>query len=75
MDPNPLKQGVLTEYSTAIGTVARKLVREHAVELAMINGRSMQEVRKSDWQQAKRELTGGPDLAPKKASGYFQGPT
>ena len=67
MNPNPLKQGVLTEYSTGIGTVTRQMLRERAIELAMINGRSVQEVRKSDWQQAKRELTGEPDLDPKEA--------
>ena len=67
MNSNPLKQGVLTEYSAGLGTVNRKMVRERAVELAMINGRSVQEVRKSDWEQAKRELTGAPDLDPKEA--------
>ena len=37
------------------------MVRERAIELALINGRSAQEVLKSDWDQAKRELTGEPD--------------
>lgn len=68
MNPNPLKQGSLTENSKGIGTVTRKMVRERAVELAVINGRSMQEVSKSDWDQAKSELTGEPDLAPKAAA-------
>ena len=57
MKTNPLKDGVLTENSAGIGTVTRKMVRERAVELAVINGRSAQEVSKSDWEQAKRELT------------------
>jgi hypothetical protein len=61
MKTNPLKDGVLTENSTGIGTVTRKMVRERAVELAVINGRSAQDVSKSDWQQAKQELTGSPD--------------
>ncbi|MGA9777650.1 MAG: hypothetical protein ACLPRE_11315 [Limisphaerales bacterium] len=60
MNNNPLKQGVLTENSQGIGTVTRRMVRERAVELATINGRSAQEVAKSDWEQAKRELTGEP---------------
>ena len=30
-------------------------------------GRSAQEVSKSDWEQAKRELTGGSDMDPKEA--------
>ena len=42
MKINPLKQGVLTENSTGIGTVTRQMVRERAVELAAINGRSAQ---------------------------------
>ena len=67
MNKNPLKQGILTENSAGIGTVTRKMVRERAVELAVINGRSAPEVSKSDWEQAKRELTGEPDMDPKEA--------
>jgi hypothetical protein len=64
MKANPLKEGALTENSAGIGTVTRKMVQERAVELAAINGRSAQDVSKSDWDQAKRELTGdsGTDL-------------
>jgi hypothetical protein len=40
------------------------MVRIRAVELAIINGRSSQEVSKSDWEQAKRELTGEPEMDP-----------
>jgi len=67
MKPNPLKDGVLTENSAGIGTVTRKMVRERAVELAVMDDRSAQKVSKSDWQQAKRELTGQPDMDPKEA--------
>ena len=67
MKTNPLKDGVLTEGATGIGTVTRKMVRERAVELSVINGRSAQDVSKSDWEQAKRELTGEPDMDPKEA--------
>ncbi len=66
MKTNPLKDGVLTENSAGIGTVTRKMVRERAVELAVINGRTTQEVSKTDWEQAKRELTGEPDADPKE---------
>ena len=58
----------MTENSAGLGTVTRKMVRERAVELAVINGRSAQEVSKSDWDQAKRELTGEPDTDPKEAA-------
>jgi hypothetical protein len=61
MKTNPLKEGALTENSAGIGTVTRKMVQERAVELAAINGRSAQDVSKSDWDQAKRELTGDSD--------------
>ena len=64
MKTNPLKQGILTENSAGLGTVTRKMVRERAVELAVIDGRSALEVSNSDWAQAKRELTGQPDTDP-----------
>jgi hypothetical protein len=64
MKTNPLKEGVLTEHSVGLGTVTRKMVRERAVELAVISGRSVQNVSKADWEQAKRELTGEPAADP-----------
>jgi hypothetical protein len=67
MKTNPLKDGVLTENSAGIGTVTRHMVRERAVELAVISGRSAHDVSKSDWEQAKRELTGHSDTDPKQA--------
>ena len=67
MKTNPLKEGALTENSVGIGAVTRQMVQERAVELALINGRSAQEVSKSDLEQAKRELTGEPDADPKVA--------
>ena len=67
MRTNPLKEGTLTENSAGLGTVTPEMVRERAAELAVINGRSAQEVTKSDWEQAKRELTGEPESDPKEA--------
>jgi hypothetical protein len=67
MKTNLLKEGTLTANSAGIGTVTRKMVRERAVELALINGRTAQDVSKSDWEQAKRELTGDPDADPQAA--------
>src|SRR5271170_2330287 len=63
----PLKQGALIENSSGIGTVTREMVRKRAVELAIINGRSAHEASKADWEQAKRELTGEPEIDPKEA--------
>jgi hypothetical protein len=68
MKTNPLKQGLLTENAAGIGTVSREMVRQRAVELAVINGRSSKEVSKSDWDQAKRELVGQADTDPKEAA-------
>ena len=51
----------MTENSAGIGTVTHKMVQERAVELAVINGRSAQDVSKADWEQAKQELTGDSD--------------
>lgn len=67
MKTNPLKDGVLTENSAGLGTVTRKMVQARAAELAVINGRLAHEASKSDWEQAKRELTGKPDTDPKDA--------
>ena len=64
MKTNPLKEGVLTEHAAGLGTVTRKMVRERAVELAIINGHSPLEVSKSEWERAKRELTGEPPAEP-----------
>jgi hypothetical protein len=68
MKIDPLKEAALIINSTGVGTVTHKMVRERAVELAVIDGRSAQEVSKSDWEQAKRELTGGSDMDPNEAA-------
>ena len=65
---NYLKEGGLIENSDGIGELSRRMVRERAVELAIINGRSAKEVSKDDWEQAKRELSGQPDADPKTAA-------
>ena len=61
MSTNPLKEGALTENSAGIGTVTPKMVRQRAIELAAINGRSEQQISRSDREQAKLELTGNSD--------------
>jgi hypothetical protein len=66
MKTNPLKEGALTKNSAGLGTVTREMVQKRAVELAAIDGRPVQDVSNSDWQQAKRELTGEPDADPKE---------
>jgi hypothetical protein len=68
MDTNPLNKGVITENSIGIGTVTRKMVRERARELALIEGRVPPQVLQVDYEQAKRELTGEADLDPQEAA-------
>jgi hypothetical protein len=67
MKTNPLKEGALTENSVGIGTVTRDMVHMRAAELAVIGGRSPNHPTMSDFAQAKRELTGEPDIDPKDA--------
>ncbi|MEI6279268.1 MAG: hypothetical protein WCQ16_07800 [Verrucomicrobiae bacterium] len=57
MKTDPLKQGALTDNSTGIDSVTGGLVMNRAIELALINGRSAIELSKTDWEQAKREMT------------------
>jgi len=61
MKKNPLNQGVLTNNFAGIGPVTRPMVHARARELALIAGRSAQEVTQADYGQAKRELTGESD--------------
>ncbi len=42
------------------------MVRARAVELAVINGRSAQVMSSADWNEAKRELTGGQEQDPRQ---------
>ena len=44
------------------------MVRQRAAELAAIDGRSAQDVSKSECEEARRELTGEPDTDPKEAA-------
>jgi hypothetical protein len=68
MTRNPLKDGNISENSAGIGTVTRKMVRGRAEELAMINGDWLRKVSTSDYEQARQELTGEPDMAPEEAA-------
>ena len=67
MDKNPLDKGLLSENSVGIGPVSRAMQRQRAIEVAIMDGRSAQDVNKSDWEQAKRELAGDPDGDPNEA--------
>ena len=62
MTQNPLSKGVLTENDLGIGPPTRKMAQARARELALMAGRVPPHVTQADYEQAKRELTGGPDM-------------
>jgi len=62
MANNPLSKGVLTENFAGIGSVTREMVYKRAQELALLAGCVPPQVRQSDYDQAKGELTGGTDI-------------
>ena len=59
MNPNPPGKVILTDDAIDTNPVAGRMVMARAIELASIDGRSAIDLSISDWQQAKRELTGG----------------
>jgi hypothetical protein len=67
MKTNPLKDGVISENSAGIGTVTPQMVRARAAELAVIDGEMSGAATVAHLAQAKRELTGEPDIDPKEA--------
>ena len=67
MKKNPLKEGIISENSAGVGTVTPEMVRARAAELAIIDGHLSSAATKSHFAQAKRELTGVPDIDPKEA--------
>jgi hypothetical protein len=62
MTQNPLSKGVLTENDVGIGPPTRKMVQARSRELALIAGRVPPRVTHADYEQAKRELMGEPDM-------------
>jgi hypothetical protein len=68
MTRNPLKDGNISENSLGIGTVTRKMVRGRAEELATINGDWLHKASASDFEHARQQLTGEPDIAPQTAT-------
>jgi Protein of unknown function (DUF2934) len=61
MKTNPSEETSLTASPALAGAVTCDAGRRRAYELAVINGRTPTQVSKSDWEQARRELTGGAD--------------
>jgi hypothetical protein len=68
MKKNPLNKGIIMENAAGIGTVTSDMVEARARELAAINGHGSSEPSEADYQQAKRELTGEPEMDPQEES-------
>lgn len=66
MNTNPLQEGAIIIHGIGIGPVTRGMIRERAIELAVINGRLAHEVSKLDLDEARRELTGGATIDPRQ---------
>lgn len=64
METNPHQRGVLTEHGVGIGAVTRSMIRDRAFEIARINGHAEQDATRADWEEAQRELSGGPTVSP-----------
>lgn len=58
MKANDINQGRFTEHARGLGTVTEEMVRRRAGELAVISGRTPENILDSDLEQARRELTG-----------------
>ena len=55
------------ENAGGIGTVTSEMIEARARELAAINGHPSSEPSETDYQQAKRELTGEAEMDPQEA--------
>jgi hypothetical protein len=68
MSKNPLSKGVITENASGVGTVTAEMVEARARELAVIAGRDSEKPSQLDYEQAKRELTGEPEMDAQEAA-------
>jgi hypothetical protein len=68
MKKNPLNKGIIMENAAGIGTVTSEMIEARARELAAINGHPSSEPSETDYQQAKRELTGEAEIDPQEES-------
>jgi hypothetical protein len=62
MKTNPVNKGVISNNFSGVGEVTTEMIDKRACEIALISGRPNKEVTDADFDQANRELTGGPDL-------------
>ena len=64
MRQNRIEKGRLSDRGQGLGTVTREMVMKRAREIAVINGRSQNNVLDSDLDLAQRELEGEDEINP-----------
>ncbi|HEY5078733.1 MAG TPA: hypothetical protein VII43_02755 [Opitutaceae bacterium] len=62
MPKNPVNKGMIARNTEGIGAVNRAMINKRAKELALMSGRIPPVVSDADYEQAERELSGGPEL-------------
>ena len=75
MKTNQGKGGRISDHSQGIGIATSDMVERRAKELAIINGRGGQKVTEDDWLQARRELSGQPNLTDQQNEEPIEGLT
>jgi len=66
METNPINKGIIAKNMTGIGAVTRGMIQKRARELAFLSGRIPPHATEADYEQARRELAGGPSLDPRE---------
>jgi hypothetical protein len=64
MKQNRIEEGRFSDRGRGLGTVTKDMVMQRAREIAVINGRSQNNVLDSDFDEALRELQGEDEMKP-----------
>ena len=64
MKQDRIEKGRLSDRGKGLGTVTKEMVMKRAREIAVINGRSQNNILDSDVDQAQRELEGEDEINP-----------
>ena len=69
MKKNRYEEGRFSDRGHGLGTITREMVESRAQEIAVISGRSKDNVLSTDLEQARRELSGEERLNPPETPG------
>ena len=61
-----MNKGMIAKNFDGIGVVSRAMIHDRAKELALLSGRIPPVASQADFEQAARELGGGPELDPRE---------